>query len=321
MTSLSTARRGARRCSARRSARSPTTRSPRAPPRSTRPAEFPWDVYDALVAADLHAVHVPEEYGGAGADALATVIVIEEVARACASSSLIPAVNKLGTMPLLLSGLRGAQAAVPAAGRQRRGDVLLRLSEPEAGSRRRRDEDPGGPRRRPLRAQRREALDHQRRRVGVLHGDGRRPTRRRAPAASPRSSWRRPTRASRFGAPEKKLGIKGSPTREVYFDNVRDPGRPDDRRAGHRLQDRAAHPGPHPASPSPPRRSASPRARSTTRSATSRSASSSARPIADFQGVQFMLADMAMKLEAARQLTYAAAAKSERPCTASRRRT
>ncbi|MEU3607401.1 acyl-CoA dehydrogenase family protein, partial [Streptomyces sp. NPDC035033] len=36
------------------------------------------------------------------------------------------------------------------------------------------------------------------------------------------------------------------------------------------------------------------------------------RPIADFQGVQFMLADMAMKLEAARQLTYAAAAKSER---------
>ena len=36
------------------------------------------------------------------------------------------------------------------------------------------------------------------------------------------------------------------------------------------------------------------------------------KPIADFQGVQFMLADMAMKLEAARQLTYAAAAKSER---------
>src|SRR6202007_2377411 len=36
------------------------------------------------------------------------------------------------------------------------------------------------------------------------------------------------------------------------------------------------------------------------------------KPIGDFQGVQFMLADMAMKLEAARQLTYAAAAKSRR---------
>ena len=66
-------------------------------------AEFPQDSYDALRKADFHAVHIPEEYGGAGADALATCIVIEEVARACASTSLIPAVNKLGTMPLLLS--------------------------------------------------------------------------------------------------------------------------------------------------------------------------------------------------------------------------
>ena len=51
----------------------------------------------ALVRAGFHAVHIPEEYGGAGADSLATAIVIEEVARVCASSSLIPAVNKLGT--------------------------------------------------------------------------------------------------------------------------------------------------------------------------------------------------------------------------------
>src|SRR5438874_2216372 len=67
-------------------------------------SRFPEEAYAALKRADLHAVHIPESYGGAGADALATVIVIEEVARACASSSLIPAVNKLGTVPLLLSG-------------------------------------------------------------------------------------------------------------------------------------------------------------------------------------------------------------------------
>ncbi|MBV9920349.1 MAG: acyl-CoA dehydrogenase family protein, partial [Pseudonocardia sp.] len=66
--------------------------------------EFPQAAYDALRAGDFHAPHIPEEYGGVGADALATCIVIEEVARACASSSLIPAVNKLGTLPLLLSG-------------------------------------------------------------------------------------------------------------------------------------------------------------------------------------------------------------------------
>ncbi|WP_431928828.1 acyl-CoA dehydrogenase family protein, partial [Micromonospora wenchangensis] len=66
--------------------------------------EFPRPGYEALRAADFHAPHIPVEYGGAGADALATAIVIEEVARACASSALIPAGNKLGTMPLLLAG-------------------------------------------------------------------------------------------------------------------------------------------------------------------------------------------------------------------------
>ena len=67
-------------------------------------AEFPKVAYDALAAADFTAPHIGEEYGGAGADALATCIVIEEIARACAATSLIPAVNKLGTMPIILAG-------------------------------------------------------------------------------------------------------------------------------------------------------------------------------------------------------------------------
>src|SRR5258708_8144045 len=64
-------------------------------------AEFPQEAHDALVKAGMHAVHIPQGYGGAGADAIATAIVIEEVARACAPSSLIPAVNQLGTGPPL----------------------------------------------------------------------------------------------------------------------------------------------------------------------------------------------------------------------------
>ena len=67
-------------------------------------ARFPQEAFDALQAADLAAAHVPAEFGGQGADALATVIIIEEVARGCGSSSLIPAVNKLGSVPLLLAG-------------------------------------------------------------------------------------------------------------------------------------------------------------------------------------------------------------------------
>src|SRR4051794_40393334 len=67
-------------------------------------AEFGWASYKALRAGDFHATHVPEASGGVGAAALAPVIVIEEVARACASPPLAPAVNKLGTMPWLLAG-------------------------------------------------------------------------------------------------------------------------------------------------------------------------------------------------------------------------
>jgi alkylation response protein AidB-like acyl-CoA dehydrogenase len=114
-----------------------------------------------------------------------------------------------------------------------------------------------------------------------------------------------------FGAPEKKLGIKGSPTREVYLDNVRIPA---DRMIG------AEGTGFQTAM----------RTLDHTRVTIAAQAVGIAqgaldyavgyvqerqqfgRPIAEFQGLQFMLADMGMKLEAARQLTYAAAGRSER---------
>ena len=86
-----------------------------------RLGEFPWDVYEILVKADMQAVHIPMAYGGAGADAIAAAIVIEEVARACASSSLVPAVNKLGTMPLILAASEDVKSAyLPPVARGRR---------------------------------------------------------------------------------------------------------------------------------------------------------------------------------------------------------
>ncbi len=95
---------------------------------------YPEEAAAALLAADFHAPHVPEEYGGAGADALATVLVIEEVARACMSASLIPAVNKLGSLPVLLGGgeeIKKKYLTKLAAGE---GGFSYALSEPEAGS-------------------------------------------------------------------------------------------------------------------------------------------------------------------------------------------
>ena len=114
-----------------------------------------------------------------------------------------------------------------------------------------------------------------------------------------------------FGAPEKKLGIKGSPTREVYLDNVRIPA---DRMLGEEGTGFATamktldH----------TRITIAAQALGIAQGALDYAKGYVAerkqfgKPIGDFQGVQFMLADMAMKLEAARQLTYAAAAKSER---------
>src|SRR3954453_12968804 len=67
-------------------------------------ARFPIEANQALTRAGFNAPHIAEEFDGQGADAVAANIVVEEVARVCASSSLIPAANKLGTMNLILGG-------------------------------------------------------------------------------------------------------------------------------------------------------------------------------------------------------------------------
>jgi len=95
---------------------------------------YPVEARDALTKARFHAVHLPEHYGGEGADAVATCIVIEEVARVCASSSLIPAVNKLGTMGLLLSGSEELKRAVLPSIAAGEAMASYALSEREAGS-------------------------------------------------------------------------------------------------------------------------------------------------------------------------------------------
>src|SRR5690606_31160496 len=96
-------------------------------------SRFPQEALDALNKSGFNAIHVPEQFEGQGADSIAACIVIEEVARVCGSSSLIPAVNKLGTMGLILRGSDELKAKVLA-------DIVngamasYALSEREAGS-------------------------------------------------------------------------------------------------------------------------------------------------------------------------------------------
>ena len=80
-----------------------------------RNSEFPQDVYEALVKGDLHAAHIPESYGGTGADAIATAIIIEEVARACARILADPA-----PAPPSMTPTKPATAKSPARPRAKR---------------------------------------------------------------------------------------------------------------------------------------------------------------------------------------------------------
>jgi len=272
--------------------------------------EFPADAHDALVKNDLHAVHIPEQYGGAGADAIATVIVIEEVARACASSSLIPAVNKLGSQPVILSGSEDLKKQVlpPLAS----GEAMFSyaLSEREAGS------DAAAMRTRAV-------LDGEH---WVLNGTKCWITNAGVSTHYTVMAVTDPQQGANgisafvvhqddpgfsVGAKERKLGIKGSPTCEIYFENCTIPAERIGGEPGTGFKTAL-------------------RTLDHTRLAIGAQALGIAqgaldaavgyikerkqfgKRIADFQGIQFMIADMAMRVEASRQLVYAAAARAER---------
>jgi alkylation response protein AidB-like acyl-CoA dehydrogenase len=67
-------------------------------------AQFPWDMKELLAQQDILAMPFPTEYGGVGASELALVMAIEELARCCATTSLLLAVQQLGSLPILLAG-------------------------------------------------------------------------------------------------------------------------------------------------------------------------------------------------------------------------
>jgi alkylation response protein AidB-like acyl-CoA dehydrogenase len=273
-------------------------------------ARFPQEAHDVLVAAGFHALHVPEEYGGMGADAISACIVIEEVARVCASSSLIPAVNKLGSQPVILSGSDQLKKEVltPLAA----GNAMFSyaLSEREAGS------DAASMRTRAV-------LDGDH---WVLNGTKCWITNAGVSTYYTVMAVTDPSKGANgisafvvhkddpgfsVGAKERKLGIKGSPTREIYFENctipaeriVGDPG------TGFKTALRTLD---H------TRLAIGAQALGIAQGALDaavgyvKERKQFGKRIADFQGIQFMLADMAMRVEASRQLVYAAAARAER---------
>jgi alkylation response protein AidB-like acyl-CoA dehydrogenase len=272
-------------------------------------SRFPQEAYEALQSADLAAAHVDSKYGGQGADALATVIIIEEVARVCGSSSLIPAVNKLGSLPIILAGsddLKEKYLTQLAKGK----GFSYCLSESEAGS------DAAAMKTKAVKSGDDWIISGSKKWISNAgFSDFYTVLAQTDPTLGAKGITafviEKSDAGVSFGAHEKKMGFRGSPTREVYFDSVKIS---DDRRLGqigsgfalamqtldHTRITIAAQ--------------ALGIAQGAFEVATkySHERKQFGKEIFDFQGVQFMLADMAMNIAAARTLTYAAAVKSER---------
>ncbi len=270
-----------------------------------RTAQFPWKSYEACREMELPGLGLPEAYGGAGADHVTQAIAVEELARVCASTSVTLLISKLGMIPIMNWGsdeLKQRYLPRVASGEAQ---ASYCLSEADAGS------DVAAMRCRAVRDG-----DHY-----VLTGskywitnagisDTYTVFAKTDPDAGHRgvscflveADW-----GVKVAKHEDKMGLRGSPTGEITFDEVRVP-------VGNRIgpEGRGFHIAMHTLDRSRPTIGA--QAVGIGQGALDHALGymqqrqAFGAPIAELQGLRFMVADMAMKMEAARTLVYRACA-------------
>jgi len=272
--------------------------------------EFPWDNLKVLADAGLAGINIPEAYGGAGADSITHCLLVEEVARVCASTSLIPAVNKLATLPILFAGSEELQQRFLPRIADGSAMASYCLTEPGSGS------DAAAMRSRAVR----DGDDY------VINGTKRFITGGGVSKIYVYYAVTDPDAGSKgisafvledsmpgfeIGKHEDKLGIRGSPTTEVICSDVRVPAanRLGEEGQGFPLALRALDHS---------RITIGAQAVGIAQGALDyalgyvQEREQFGTKLAEFQGLQFMLADMAMQTEAARTIVYQAAAKADR---------
>ncbi|MBI1844725.1 MAG: acyl-CoA dehydrogenase family protein [Actinobacteria bacterium] len=270
-----------------------------------RRGEYPWDNFHACVEMGLTGLGMPEAYGGAGADHVTQAIMAEEIARVCASTSLIVLISKLGMIPVINWGSEALRERYLPAVASGESQASYCLSEADAGS------DVAAMRTRAVRDG-----DHY-----VISGTKHWITNagisdlytvfaKTDPAAGHRGisafvverDW-----GVRVAKLEDKMGIKGSPTGEVVFDKVRVP-------VGNRIGEEGEGFRIAMATLDRSRPTVGAQALGIGQGALDQGVAymkerhAFGRPIAELQGLQFMVADMAMRLEAARGLVHRACA-------------
>jgi alkylation response protein AidB-like acyl-CoA dehydrogenase len=278
--------------------------APRAKAADAR-AAYSWENFHDCVAFELPALGLPPEYGGAGADHVTQAIMVEELARVDASTALTILISRLGTIPIINWGSEELKARYLPRIASGQSQASYCLSEADAGS------DVASMRATAVRDGDSYVLSgakHWITNAGI--SDVYIVFAKTDPAAGARGvsafvvekEW-----GLRVGKLEEKLGVRASPTGEVVLDDVRVPvaNRLGEEGQGFRI---AMH--------------TLDRSRPTIGAQAVGIAQGAIdlavgylqqrrqfdRPLADFQGLQFMVADMAMKTEAARGMVYRATA-------------
>ena len=271
-------------------------------------AEYPRDIRELFAEHDLLGLPFDTEHGGTGTGTLMLNIAVEEVAKACASSALILMIQELGTLPIKLFGTDEQKERFLPRCASGEWSPAFALSEPDAGS------DPGGMRTKAVRDGDEWLIDGTKNwitNLGVAdfyicfavtdpeQGHSRGISAFIVEADRPGFS---------VGKLEHKMGIRGSPTGQPIFDNVRVPAENliGEENQGFKVAmstlDRS-------------RLGVAAQAVGIAQGATDYAAAYAqerkqfGKPIAAFQGIQFKLADMESRTAAARELLYRACSK------------
>jgi alkylation response protein AidB-like acyl-CoA dehydrogenase len=272
--------------------------------------EFPWDIKQLFAENDLLGIPFPAEHGGLGGSFVTYVKVVEEVSKACASSALIIAVQELGALPILIGGTEEQKARwIPdlASGAK---IAAYALTEPGSGS-----DAAGSMRTRARRDGDDYVLDGSK--IWITNGSVADVT----TVFAVTDATKGPNGISAFvlekgmpgfnvGKLEKKMGIRGSPTVELTFENCRVPAANmlGEEGQGFKIAMKVldkSRPG--------IAAQALGIAQGALDYATEYTKQRVAfgKPISQQQGLQFMLADMKTEVEAARLLLYEAARKCD----------
>ena len=267
--------------------------------------EFPWDVHKLFVENELMGVGYPEAFGGAGGGSLTMAVLVEEISRISAGCALIPLVSRLGAIPIMLAGTDEQKRELFGGISRGEHQMSYCLTEPGSGS------DSVAMRTRYERTNGGFTLSGTKRFItGAGTSDAYTVFATRDPSLKAKgiSAFVVYSEDPGFsvGKLEHKMGIRGSPTREVYLDKTEIPA---DRLIGEesegftyamRTLDYS-----RPTIAAQALGIAQGAFDVAARYATERQ--QFGKPIGHFEGLQFLLADMAMEIEAARLLVYKAA--------------